>query len=367
VAPLAREFGISRQTGHKWLKRFKERGYEGLEEESRRPKVTPLATAEDVVLAVLSLRQRHPTWGARKLVPVLQRSLKEATPSVATVARILRRLGMIKARRLRRVHSIVEHAPNVVVKACNDLWTIDLKGRWNSADRRRCEPLTIRDAHSRMVFAAKLNCGTGAEVRKEMTRLFRKYGVPRAIQCDNGTPFVAVSARGGLSRLSAWWVSLGIQLVRGRPAHPQDNGGHERMHRDIASEVEVNPSVTIEHQQRALDKWRQTFNCVRPHEALRNKTPAEVYSKSARAMVVRNAQYKSRFKRCKVGKEGHIWFGSTTYFVSASLAGHVIGLEPIRGVQYRIWFYEMDLGTIDLLSTAAERVIEDNPGAGKAA
>src|SRR6185436_127099 len=129
------------------------------------------------------------------------------------------------------------------------------KGWWKSHDGTRCEPLTVRDAHSRLVFTVKLTRPTVAEVMNVFEALFRKYGLPTAIQCDNGAPFVHVRARGGLSRLSAWWVSLGIRLVRSRPGCPQDNGGHERMHRDISAEIETEPSASAESEQRRLDRW----------------------------------------------------------------------------------------------------------------
>ena len=278
IAELCREHGISRQTGHKWLNRYRARGYDGLEEGSRRPKASPLATGEEVVTALLVARAAHPRWGPRKLSGVLRRQLGDATPSERTVARILDRFGEVRHRRKRRGLSVVERAPQVIAKAANDVWTIDFKGWWRATDGRRCEPLTVRDAHSRFVLAlALLPRSTGAEVQRVMTRLFRRYGVPKAIQCDNGTPFICVRSAAGLTRLSAWWVSLGIRIVRSRPGCPQDNGGHERMHRDIAGELQAVPEATVLLQQRACDRWRQEFNHVRPHDALGGKTPAAVY------------------------------------------------------------------------------------------
>jgi putative transposase len=145
-----------------------------------------------------------------------------------------------------------------------------------TVDNSRCEPLTVRDAFSRFVLAVVLCTTKAVDVRRVFEELFRRYGIPRAIQCDNGTPFSSGRAPAGLSKLSAWWVSLGIQLVRSRPACPQDNGGHERMHRDLRRDVQLAPATTREHQQRALEKWRQEFNHVRSHDALDGKTPAEV-------------------------------------------------------------------------------------------
>lgn len=238
ISALCREYGISRQTGHKWLRRFRAQGYTGLVEQSRRPLVSPFTTAEEVVVRILELRDHHWSWGPDKIARVLRRAHGEGAPSKSTVARVLQRLGQMSRRRRRvRVWSVDER-PRVEVHAPNDLWTVDIKGWWLARNRERCEPLTVRDAFSRKVLAVTLlePYRTG-HVRDVLRELFERHGVPTAIQSDNGTPFVCTRARGGLSRLSAWLVSLGIRLIRSRPGCPQDNGGHERMHRDL-SELE---------------------------------------------------------------------------------------------------------------------------------
>src|SRR5688572_13765172 len=149
IAPLCREYGISRETGHKWVKRYREEGYDGLEERSRRPASAPLGTAEDMVLAVLSEREKHPRWGPKKVADALRRRFGDVTPSRSTIARILKRFGMVRRRRRRATLSIVERAPTVTAAAPNDIWTVDFKGWWRTGDGQRCEPLTVRDAHSR--------------------------------------------------------------------------------------------------------------------------------------------------------------------------------------------------------------------------
>jgi len=165
--------------------------------------------------------------------------------------------------------SVVERAPTVLAQAPNDVWTVDFKGWWRTLNGERCEPLTVRDAFSRYVLAT-VACSTKLrDVRPIFERLFARHGVPKAIQCDNGVPFVSVRSRAGLSTLSAWWVSLGIRLVRSRPGCPQDNGGHERMHADVRADVQRHPAATREQQQRQLDRWRQEFNHVRPRCAAR--------------------------------------------------------------------------------------------------
>lgn len=350
VARLCREYGISRTTGHKWLKRFAERGYEGLEEASRRPTSTPLATAEDVVLAVLAAREAHPRWGPRKLEVVLRRRLAEQTPSERTIARILQRANKVRQRRRRRPLSVVERAPEAGARSPNDVWTVDFKGSWQAANGQRCDPLTVRDAASRFVLAATLCRASTSAVRAVFEALFRKHGIPAAIQCDNGVPFVSVRSPGGLSSLSTWWVSLGIRLVRSRPACPQDNGGHERMHSDIAADVEARGAGTRQAQQRELDRWRQEFNHVRPHQALGGKTPAEAYRPTTkRPAEIRRYRYPSTMTTIRVFRNGSFRLYGECYFLSTSLAGMLVGLESVDALHLRVWLYDIDLGVIEVV------------------
>lgn len=362
VSELCREFGISRQTGHKLLRRFAKLGYAGLEEESRRPTSSPMASGEDVVVAILEARRRHPFWGARKLMPIVAGKLKGELPSERTFTRILERLGAIRKRRKRKPPNIVERGVVFAAKASNDVWTIDFKGWWLASNRERCEPLTVRDAYSRYVLAIELVSTRGASVRLVLERLFKRHGVPKAIQCDNGTPFISVRAPAGLSALSVWWTSLGIRTVRSRLASPQDNGAHERMHRDMATELESDPSVSRAAQQRACAKWRQQFNHVRAHDALRGKTPAEVYAPKRRNPRVQPPTYAKRMLVRRVNAQGAIHIGGAKTFISRALKGYTIGLEHTDGVRYRGWFYDINLGVFELqlpnrvLSRCADRV-----------
>lgn len=358
ISAVCEKHGISRQTGYKLLRRFKARGYDGLEEESRRPKSTPLATAEEVVAAVVALRRRHPRWGAKKLRVVLQRSLGDATPSVRTTHRLLKRFGQIGPRRIKAQLSIVEDAPNVFAKAPNDIWTIDFKGWWRTRSGDRVDPLTIRDAFSRFVLVSELveTC-TASNVRAIMERLFRRYGLPKAIQCDNGPPFICMQAMGGLTTLSAWWVSLGIKLVRSRPGKPQDNGAHERMHLDIAGDLQANPEDTLERQRRAIRRWRQVFNHVRPHEALGQRTPAEVYKPSGRRYEVQRVTFPAHWEVRKVSLNGMIGVAGDNVFISTGLRGHWVGLEPTgQGLRCRVWFYGAKIGEVEVASLPADQL-----------
>lgn len=348
LTELCREFEISRQTGHKWLRRYRELGPLGLVEQSRRPDSAPGSTGEDVVIAILELRNRHPSWGPDKIARVLQRSFGAAAPSRSTVARALRRLGKVKRRRSPVRIWTVDGRPHVEVASADDLWTMDFKGWWRARNGQRCEPFTVRDGYSRFVLAARLLPNSrGESVRWVLEELFTKYGTPHAIQCDNGAPFVCTRARGGLTQLSAWLVSLGIRLIRSRLAKPQDNGAHERMHRDM-TELELAPARSRRAQQRDCDRWLIDFNNVRPHEALGGKTPAEVYRPSHRPPIMRLPRYPPEYKVRRVNRMGVIKLYGDCVYVSMALRHQLVGLLHESGLRWRAYFHEVDLGIVEI-------------------
>jgi transposase InsO family protein len=348
IAELCRQYGISRKTGHKWIKRFRAKGVEGLLDESRAPDSSPLKTTAEAALEVIRLRQAHPTWGPRKLQRILERLMDaETAPSERTVARILTASQLVKPRRKNRLgYFPAARAPRVVVEQSNDLWTVDFKGWWCTGDGRRCEPLTVRDAFSRIVLALRVLEGTSEKyVRPVFEELFDRYGLPKAIQSDNGPPFVSVRAIAGLTRLAAWWVSAGIELVRSRPGCPQDNGAHERMHADIRLELEADAAESLALQQEACDKWRIEFNHVRPHEALDMRTPAEVYKPSARRRGhVIIGGYPDGCELHRVDARGAVQKYGRAVFVTHALTGHHVGFQQV-GAEVRVWFYHMLIGT----------------------
>jgi putative transposase len=349
IAALCREFGISRQTGYKWLGRFKKQGPDGLEERSRRPHDVPLATAEELVAAIVQERRKRPRWGPTKIRALLVARFGEDAPSERTISRVLKRFGEIQKRRPKRVRNAPEAAPSVEVHAPNDLWTVDFKGYWHSRDGQRCEPLTVRDSFSRFILCMHLVGSPSLDqVQPIFHELFKRYGVPRAIQSDNGSPFVSTHARGGLTRLSAWWIALGIRLVRSRVGCPQDNGAHERMHRDIAGELEAFPAESRAAQQRRCDQWRQEFNHIRPHQALGGRAPADLYVKSPRAPLVRRPTYTACAVR-RVSRSGSVRLNSDRAFLSGALAGYVIGLRSLGGFRFRVLFYDYDMGVLELV------------------
>ena len=351
VSQLCRQYGISRNNGYKWIRRFEADGEVGLEERSRRPRNISSTDGETVV-RLIELRRRYP-WGAKKLRQLLSAEIDKGLPSVKTVARILDRVGEPRVRKRNRRLRVVarEHEP-LAVNAPNDVWTVDFKGWWRTRDGKRFEPLTVRDAFSRYVLCLQMLGSTRADVVKPaFERLFQSCGLPAVIRVDNGSPFACTSAPAGLSQLSAWWTALGIRVSFSRPAHPQDNGAHERMHADVAAELECDPAASREVQQRAADRWRQIFNEIRPHEALQMKTPANLYSRSPRRFRgIRPPVYPPTFAVRQVTRTGCVHYLNRTVFVSQSVAGHEVGVQKSRHGRLAVRFYGLSLGLFDLAS-----------------
>jgi transposase InsO family protein len=350
ITELCRQYGVSRKTGYKWVQRFRQLGVDGLEDQSRRPHTSPLATTAEVTIEIIKVRQEHPTWGARKLRLLLERRLGvEAAPSEATISRVLERVGMVRKRRQRHAPGgVPQFKPAVVVEAPNDLWTADFKGWWVAKDGTRCEPLTVRDAHSRYLLALQITETTAYEqIRAFFEELFARNGLPKAIQTDNGPPFASTRAIAGLTKLSAWWISLGIVVVRSRPGCPQDNGGHERMHADIKLELQADAADSREAQQLACDEWRHVFNHVRPHEALGMKTPAEVYRPSPRRMkhVLFLGSAMDGRKTYWVDSRGRINpIDGQRVQLTTALSGMPVQCEWQPDDRVFVWFYRMLLG-----------------------
>ena len=341
---LCQEYGVSAKTGYKWKQRFLQEGIEGLAEESRRPKTSPEQLPEGEVCEIVRLKMAHLSWGPRKIREVYLRRHGEVA-SESTFKRVLERAGLTQKRRKRRSSEAGRLCSGRRATAANEVWTVDFKGWWRSG-AKRCEPLTVRDEHSRYLLEVRaLQDARSETVRKSFERLFERQGLPGAIRSDNGSPFASALALLGLSRLSAWWVALGIDLERGRPGHPQDNGAHERMHRDISRELEA----LGESDQEALDLWRQTFNFARPHEALGMRCPGELYAPSHRKYdgTPEDLEYPQMCTR-RVCQHGLIKVDGQRLFLSTSLAGWSVGLKPITQNVMDVWFGRLLLGQIDL-------------------
>ena len=274
---LCQEYGVSAKTGYKWKERFLREGLVGMGEESRRPKSSPGQLPEEEVCELVRLKLAHRSWGPRKIRELYLRQHGEVA-SESTVKRVLERTELTQKRRRRCSSQAGRLCGGRRALAVNEVWTVDFKGWWRSGGRR-CEPLTVRDEYSRYVLEVRaLEDARSRSVRVSFERILERQGLPQAIRSDNGSPFASRQGLLGLSRLSAWWVALGIDLERGRPGHPQDNAAHERMHGDMSRELEA----MGKSDQAALDLWRHSFNYERPHEALGMRCPGEVYVASER-------------------------------------------------------------------------------------
>jgi putative transposase len=265
---LCREYGISAKTGYKWQERFLREGAGGMVEESRRPRSHPESLGEEELCRMVALKLAHPHWGPRKLRELYHRQQGRAA-SESSFKRVLERSGLTQKRRVRRASQSGRLCSGRTAQEPNQVWSVDFKGWWYTG-LERCEPLTVRDEYSRYLLELRaLENARSATVQQHFERLFERYGLPESIRSDNGSPFASRCAVYGLSRLSAWWVALGIDLERGRPGHPQDNGAHERLHRDISLELQCLGQID----QHSLELWRQEFNEQRPHEALGMRCP----------------------------------------------------------------------------------------------
>jgi transposase InsO family protein len=349
---LCAEYGISAKTGYKWRARFIRQGLAGMGEHSRRPRGHASGLSEAVICEVARLKQAHPHWGPRKLRE-LYRRLRGAAPSESTFKRVLMRMGMIQPRRARqKAYAAGRLWSGRRAQGPNEVWTVDFKGWWYDGQGKRCEPLTVRDEYSRYVLELRRMPNARTETVKAcFERLFERYGLPAAIRSDNGAPFAQVRGILGLSKLAAWWVALGIDLERGRPGHPQDNGAHERLHRDINRELRCGTAGQAE-----LDLWREEFNQERPHEALGLKCPVEVYCKSARsyAGTPEDISYPELEQR-KVSRDGDLSWEGADYFISTSVAGWSVGLKPLAEGPWEVWFGRLLLGWINTQTRSFQR------------
>jgi putative transposase len=343
---LCAEYGIAAKTGYKWKERFMQGGLEGMEEESRRPHASPEALGEAEVCEIVRLKQRHKHWGPKKIQELYRRQHGGEVPSESSFKRVLERAGLVEKRVVRKVTEGGRIWSGQRASEPNAVWTVDFKGSWYDALGRRCEPLTVRDEYSRYVLASeRLGDARTETVWKSLETLFEKHGLPGAIRSDNGSPFASTRGILGLSRLSSRWVAIGIDLERGRPGHPQDNGGHERMHRDMSRELERSPGACTQEE---LDMWREEYNSKRPHQALGMKCPAEVYRKSPRRYqgLPSELDY-GGMERRRINAQGALVWGGQAIFVSTALAGWEVGLKPYGTEQWEVYFVNLRLGELE--------------------
>lgn len=351
MAELCREFGISRKTGHKWAERYEAEGFKGLEDRSRAPKSCSHRTSEEIARLICSEKRKHKTWGPKKIreLLVVQHEV-ESPPAVSTIGEVLRRNGMVAERKRRGAVFKVQRGTLTAPERPNHVLGVDFKGWFLMGDQSRCDPLTVTDLHSRLVMKVAVMEETRTSwVQAEFRALFRCYGLPEIIRVDNGAPF-ASNGPGGLSRLSVWWIGLGIEVQFSRPGCPQDNGCHERMHRTLKAECCKSPSANRYAQQQRFDRWRKEFNEGRPHEALGMRFPADVYQASDRRLDerIKPNLYLLGAETKRVNRAGYISLDGNACYVGESFGGVDVELQrTAESPRIIVKYSNVTLGELD--------------------
>ena len=328
---LCREFGISRKTGYKIFERYKEHGLEALTDRSRRPVRYANQLPHQLETAIVTLKRDKPHWGARKIREILIRRLPGdvRVPAKSTIHAVLDRHGLVKRARPRRPRAC--GTPLSPGLEPNALWCVDYKGEFKLGSGAYCYPLTVTDHASRYL----LLCEALESTREELAftafeHLFQERGLPLGIRSDNGVPFASANALFNLSRLSVWWLRLGIEIERIRPGHPQQNGRHERMHLTLKKEATRPPGMNSLQQQAKFDDFKQEFNTERPHEALAMKCPAEVYTPSTRPYQgLPDLKYPFHDRDILVTACGRICLHRKKINFSTVFAGQTVGIKEV--------------------------------------
>jgi transposase InsO family protein len=361
MSEVCREFGISRKTGYKIFSRYKDQGLEALCDRSRRPVRYANQLPQQVEQLIVDLKRGKPHWGARKIRELLVRRLAGDVriPAKSTVHAVLDRYDLVKRARQRRGRA--EGTPLSHAAQSNDLWCTDFKGEFTLGNGRYCYPLTVSDQASRYLLACEaLESTKEVPVIEAFVRLFGERGLPAAIRSDNGLPFASPNGLYNLSRLSVWWLRLGIQIERIKPGHPQQNGRHERMHLTLKKEATRPPGMNILQQQAKFDAFVNEFNTERPHEALEMKCPAEFYTPSSKAYDgLPEVAYPFHDKDILVTACGRICMHRKKVNISTVLAGQRLGIKEVDDGIWLVSFMHYDLGYIDLEQKTLQTI--DNP------
>ena len=350
IAELCRAFNISRPTAYKLIERFENSGIEGLLDKSSGHDNHPFKTKDEIVDKIIELKEKHKLWGAKKIRRLLFNSFHESDiPSVVTVHKILAKNGLVKPqKRLRRVKPL---HPIFDPEECNEVWSADYKGKFLMGNKIYCHPLTIADSKSRFLFTAKGHYAeTLKAVKTEFINVFRKYGMPQQIHTDNGSPFGSVRAIQRYTQLSYWFIELGILPVFSDPAHPEQNGRHERMHRDLKAACALPSAQDLKAQQRRLNSFVKEYNHIRPHEALDMETPASVHQFSTRPYpeTIPHFDYNSNLKVMKVTQNGAVrWKTHHWVYLTVALKGKYVGIEDLGNGIWRVFYRNAFLGFFD--------------------
>jgi transposase InsO family protein len=347
-AAVCRAYRITRQTGYKWWHRFQTGGVAALMVRSRRPRRCPFQLRPHWLERIRQTRHRFPRWGAKKLHAWLGREYPRARmPAVSSIGRVLQRLHLSHPRPRRPRGPVRNWPPFRTARRANEVWTVDFKGYFRTADGIRCEPLTVRDLYSRYgLCVCILPDRSEARVRRQFVRLFQRYGLPHTIHCDQGGPFGSAGPA-HLSRLSAWWISLGIEMEYSRRGRPADNGAHEQWHRELKAETARPPAATPCAQQRRSQRWLQHYNHERPHEALGQRPPVQRWQTSPRRYRgIRPPRYPNAWLLRRVQQKGEIYWRGGVRFVSEALAGYQVALRPKRKGIWQVYFYQHLIGEL---------------------
>jgi putative transposase len=349
MSALCRESGISRKTGYKVVRRFFDGGLDNLQDRSRAPLNHPHKLSEATEEVVVEVRHQHASWGPKKIRAWLECHRPGLNwPAASTIGDILKRHGLTVSRRRSRKTRIYNE-PFVGCDYPNAVSSADLKGWFLTGDGHRCEPLTISDNYSRFLLRCQAVVSPDHEhIKPVFEAAFREYGIPIAIRTDNGSPF-ATTTVGGLSRLSIWWLKLGIIPERIRPGHPEQNGRHERMHRTLKQESASPPKRSWRTQQRAFDRFRDDYNQNRPHEALNQKTPASLYDYSPRPYryLLPEMSYADDMATRRVKSQGDISWRGRHIYLSETLAGEIVGLKQVDDKYWDVYFSSIKLAQLD--------------------
>jgi transposase InsO family protein len=361
MAQLCRAFGISRKTGYKIFTRYKEHGLEALTDRSRRPVRYANQLPPQVESLIVSLKREKPHWGARKIRELLVRRLAGDVriPAKSTIHAVLHRHGLVKE--AGRPRHRATGTPLSTGAAPNDLWCADFKGEFKLGNGQYCYPLTVTDHASRFLLLCEALDSTREDwAITAFEQLFQERGLPEAIRSDNGVPFASPNSLFNLSKLSVWWLRLGIAIERIKPGQPQQNGRHERMHLTLKQEATRPPGLNSLQQQARFDAFQQEFNTERPHEALAMKCPAEVYSASTRPYNgLPDVRYPFHDRDVLVTACGRICLHRKKINISTVLAGQRLGIKEVDEGIWIVSFMCYDLGYIDLEQRTLQPL--DNP------
>jgi transposase InsO family protein len=361
MTDLCLEFGISRKTGYKIFNRYKEEGLQALTDRSRRPVHYANQLPAQIEALIVRLKREKPHWGARKIRELLVRRLpgEVRLPAVSTVHCVLDRHGLVA--RIGRRRQRAQGTPLSQALAPNDLWCADFKGEFKLGDGRYCYPLTVTDQASRFILLCDGQTSTKAEgALPAFERLFKERGLPKAIRSDNGVPFASPNGLFNLSKLSVWWLRLGIEIERIKPGKPQQNGRHERMHRTLKAEATRPAGMNFLQQQARFDDFVREFNEERPHEALGMQRPADLYTPSNRPYRgLPEVDYPLHDRDALVTDCGRICMHRKKINISTALAGQRLGIKEVDDAIWLVSFMDYDLGYIDLEQKTLQPL--DNP------